>query len=749
MNQPHTPETIREALYFIPADCDRETWVRMAMASKSELGDAGFPIWDEWSQSGATYNAAEARSVWRGIKEGGRVGIGSLFYEAMQHGFKFNGHHARHIGAAELEQIRRERELRLKQEEAERVRRQDAAAKLAEEIYSAGKKADDSHPYLKRKGVSAAPGVKVGQWYQIGEDGKRYREKENCLLIPIRDETGKLWNVQAIFPEPDASINRDRDYLDGGRKQGCYFSIGSSTERIVIAEGYATAKSIHEASGGNLSVAVAFDVGNLLPVAKALRAKFPSARLTVAADNDIRLDGKKNIGVAKAHEAAVASAADVAVPELDGIACDFNDLHLQKGPEAVMAAIQGARQPEAPKIDSRQQEQEEAKTKMKSTSAPEPKIVYQCMADITAKAIHWLWPGRIARGKPTMLAGNPSLGKSQITASWAAVVTTGGKWPVTREQCQKGSVLFLSAEDDPADTIRPRLEAAGADVTKVHVLQSVSLGFRSDGDEIHRAFNLKEDIRRLEVAIKEIGDVALVVIDPVSAYLGNGDSHNNAEVRALLAPLSEMASRQDAAILLVSHLNKGVGGDALARVTGSLAFVAASRAAFIVAKDPDNPERRLFIPAKNNIAKDSGAMAFTIEGHNLDGGIETSRIVWEGALINGITADDVLNQPNDPEEKDARGEAKAFLLELLAGGSREATEVFSNAKDAGISEKTLRRAAQELKVVKEKQSMAKGWKWYLPGPNAPKMAKGAEDAHSKTEGNFGDGGHLRDSETIA
>jgi putative DNA primase/helicase len=210
-------------------------------------------------------------------------------------------------------------------------------------------------------------------------------------------------------------------------------------------------------------------------------------------------------------------------------------------------------------------------------------VVVQRLSDIAAKPITW---GRIARGKPSVIAGHPGLGKSQIAASLAAIATTGGLWPVDRSTSPIGSVVVLSAEDDAADTIRPRLEAAGADVTKVHILHAV-IDNTPNGEEVQRAFNLRADIRRLEQVIADIGDVVLVVIDPVSAYVGTADSHNNAEIRGLLAPLSEMAARQNVAVVMVSHLNKGgAGSEALLRVTGSLAFVAAARAAFIVAKTP-------------------------------------------------------------------------------------------------------------------------------------------------------------------
>jgi putative DNA primase/helicase len=732
MIRQHTPQTIAAALSHIPAE-DRDTWVEMAMAVKSELGDAGFDLWNEWSQSAENYRERDAKSVWKSIKEGGRISVASLIYEAKQRGFKLNGQ-GKEYTAEEWDRLRKEREERQRIEAEKKAKEEHAASLLAEEIYNAAAAALPNHPYLVRKGISPCHGLRVGNWYQVGTDGKRFREKENCLLVPMRDAEGKLWNLQAIFPERDPELERDKDYLLGGRKQGTYFAIGKPEGAVAIGEGFATMASIRAATG--LAVCVAFDKGNLLPVGKALREKLPDVRLIFAADNDIK-EGKPNYGVEKSTAAASEVGGYLAIPELDGKKADFNDLSQVKSPDAVKAAIEGAQPVAAPK-------EQGISVENKDKNKDAGKVIYQRLSDIEAKPIHWLWQGRIARGKPTMIAGNPGLGKSQTTASLAAVVTTGGQWPVDRSRCDIGSVLFLSAEDDPADTIRPRLEAAGADVSKVHILKAVLDSFDSAGEEVHRAFNLKADIRRLEEAIAEIGDVALVVIDPISAYLGNGDSHNNAEVRALLAPLSEMASRQNVAVVLVSHLNKGgAGGEALMRVTGSLAFVAAARAAFIVAKDPDDEERRLFIPAKNNIAKDIGGLAFRIEGHTIAGGIETSRVMWETAPVNGVTADSILSL-QDPEEKSARDEAKSFLLNLLEDGSMPSKDVFVNARGAGVAEKTLRRASQDLGVVKEKTGMDGGWLWKLP----PKMAKTTEDALSKVVGKFGANDHLRDGEEV-
>jgi len=230
-------------------------------------------------------------------------------------------------------------------------------------------------------------------------------------------------------------------------------------------------------------------------------------------------------------------------------------------------------------------------------------VIMRRVADVKAEPIRWSWPGRIARGKITMIAGHPGLGKSQIAIAMSAVITKVGRWPVDGTPCDPGTVMILSAEDDVADTIRPRLEAAGADLAKVEVLDGVIDAFDTEGNPISRPLNLRTDIARLDALFALRRDLAMLIVDPVAAYLGATDSHVNADVRALLAPLAALATKHQVAVILISHLNKGgANADALMRVTGSLAFVAAARAAFIVAKDSENPARRLFLPAKNNIA---------------------------------------------------------------------------------------------------------------------------------------------------
>jgi hypothetical protein len=350
------------------------------------------------------------------------------------------------------------------------------------------------------------------------------------------------------------------------------------------------------------------------------------------------------------------------------------------------------------------------------------------VSSVQPQPIRWLWEGRIARGKVTLVAGNPGLGKSQFTAYLAARVTKGGHWPAREGRSPAGSVIMLSAEDDIADTIRPRLEAAGADIDRVHVLTAVR-----DADAVRR-FNLGRDLASLELALQQIGNVMLIVIDPVSAYMAGTDSHKNSDVRALLAPVSDLASRHSAAIVVISHLNKGGGaGDAMGRITGSIAFSAAARAAFLILKDAEDGKRRLFLPMKNNLGVDDSGLAFRIIEKEVSGNIRAPVIEWEDRRVT-ITADEVLAaaSANEGEEGGALREAVSFLEGMLAGGPTSQKTIKADANANGISDASLRRAKTKLGVKARKDGMSGGWLWELPAAEdaqATSPLSTFEDAH--------------------
>jgi RecA-family ATPase len=170
------------------------------------------------------------------------------------------------------------------------------------------------------------------------------------------------------------------------------------------------------------------------------------------------------------------------------------------------------------------------------------------VADVQAEPIRWLWENRFALGKVNLVCGDPGLGKSILVLTIAAHVSRGRPWPVDHTPCPLGDVLLVSGEDDLADTVRPRLEAAGADLDRIHMIGLV----RSKSGR--RGFCLEKDVARLATLIEAMdGRCRLVEIDPVSAFLGQVDCHNNADVRALLVGLTEMATRLRIAVVLVGQ----------------------------------------------------------------------------------------------------------------------------------------------------------------------------------------------------
>ncbi len=341
------------------------------------------------------------------------------------------------------------------------------------------------------------------------------------------------------------------------------------------------------------------------------------------------------------------------------------------------------------------------------------------LEDVQPESVDWLWPGRIAAGKLTLIAGDPGLGKSFLTLDLAARVSRGGVWPdAPGVYIKPGGVVLLSAEDGIADTIRPRLDAAGADVSRIIALEAVRM-VGGDGQESARSFDLSRDTPALEDAIRSVDDCRLVVIDPVTAYLGGVDSHKNAEIRGVLSPLGALAEKYGVAIVGVTHLNKSGGGPAIYRAMGSLAFVAAVRTAWSVSKDKDDPDRRLLLPIKNNIAPDTGGLAYRIESTGLGA---DPVVAWEPDAVE-VSADDALASDRIGQGgRTERDDAAEWLTELLANGSLPATDVQREAKDAGFSIATLRRAKAALGVVSRKGDFGGPWRWSLPAI--------AQDAHA-------------------
>ncbi|MBW5285303.1 AAA family ATPase [Burkholderia gladioli] len=588
----------------------------------------------------------------------------------------------------------------------ERKRMHGRAAAKALSIWERALDATTANPYCQTKRVKP---------YGLKEFKDRH-----TLIVPIRNTEKALVNLQFIFADGT------KRFLSGGEKAGCCYVFGrGSRDRVLIVEGFATGASLHEATG--LPVAVAFDAGNLLAVAKALRASMPRTTIIVCADDDSETDG--NPGMARASEAAREIGGLVAVPDFGPArpsgATDFNDLAALDGLDALRRCIAAATAPGGV---------------AKPVAAPRTMALLTRASDIVPEAIRWLWPDWLPEGKLTLLAGSPGTGKTTLALALAATVTRGGAWPDGTACRRAGDVLMWSGEDNPADTIVPRLIAAGADLHRVHIVS----GRRDEKGET-MPFDPATDVPLLAERLSDMGGASLLILDPIVAAV-SGDAHRVNDVRRNLQSLVDMAAAYRCAVLGISHFAKGTKGSSPAeRVIGSQAFVALARMVLVAGKD-EAAERRILARAKSNIAPDDGGVSYTLEMVENDG-IHASRVVW-GDLIDG-TAREILGdvEQQDDEVRTERTEATEFLQGLLADGPLSSKQIRKDADEAGFAWRTMHRAADALKVEKRKIGMKEGWQWALP--KMPNPERASEDAtlytvaSSGKRGTFGNHAGLR------
>lgn len=358
-----------------------------------------------------------------------------------------------------------------------------------------------------------------------------------------------------------------------------------------------------------------------------------------------------------------------------------------------------------------------AKAYLEISGVPDDNAPFVIASKITMRNVVWLWPNRIAIGKINFIAGYPDMGKSQLTCDIAARVTKGDPWPNKEGRAEKGSVVMLSAEDDPADTIIPRLRAAGADLDKVAIAKVTVV----DDEKGHRTLNIATDLKVLTEIVERQGDLKLVIIDPISAYMGGkatADTYKNTEVRAVLAPLAEWAAKHELAVLFVSHFNKNGSGRALSRLTDSLAFGALARCGWFAVGEENamGPTgRKLFLKGKNNLAKDAGGLAYTIDERTVKHKgltIEAPHIAWQGPV--SITVDQALNAAG--AKASAIDLAETFLEDALASGPKSSHALKEQAEARGFSWATVRRAKVNLDINSERKGFGPGSEsnWSLP-----------------------------------
>jgi putative DNA primase/helicase len=314
-----------------------------------------------------------------------------------------------------------------------------------------------------------------------------------------------------------------------------------------------------------------------------------------------------------------------------------------------------------------------------------------------------------------LLTGIPGGGKSQIHCAFAAYVSTGGKWPDGCNGMPAGNVIMLTAEDCLDQTIVPRLIAAGADLQRIFILKKI----RKDNRE--RMFLLSEDLEELERAITHTGDVRLIMVDPITAFMGGKvDSHRATDVRGQLGPLADLAERMDVALSAITHPPKHSSQRAIDQFIGSQAFIAAARIGHMAIEEMDEDEhgnriptgRSLFANAKNNVSRKMPTLAYRVVEKQLEGGIIAPCVVWEEIV--DITADQAMAAAEPSKKKDHSGPG-TFLQTILTNGPVARKIIEERAAECGFSKDQLDRAKRKIGGVAFKEATANGqWFWCLP-----------------------------------
>jgi putative DNA primase/helicase len=360
-------------------------------------------------------------------------------------------------------------------------------------------------------------------------------------------------------------------------------------------------------------------------------------------------------------------------------------------------------------------------SKPNAAGSTEGEIVLVKATDVIARPVDWLWPEHLARCEQQIMTGNPDLGKSLIQCDMVAHATTGKDWPDGSKGCQPGNVIMLTAEDTLETTVKPRLIASGADLSRVFFLDCIKIGDKM------QYFLLGEHLEHLQRTINEVsknsGPVMLVTIDPITAFQGKINSSSPTDVRGQLGPLKVLADHTRVAISTVTHPPKRTSEHWLGQFIGSQSYAAAARIAHACitetlwdedgTKKPvlKDQQRVFFVSTKGNLwGRTPRTLVYRRQEATIANGIKTARIAWEPNAID-FTIEDALAAAKAPP-RTAR--IDNWLHQQLANGPLAQSDIVQAATAAGHSEAQLRYAKDRLHIETNKDGLQGGWYWTLP-----------------------------------
>lgn len=350
-------------------------------------------------------------------------------------------------------------------------------------------------------------------------------------------------------------------------------------------------------------------------------------------------------------------------------------------------------------------------------------LLVQNASTFAMKELQWLWPQKLPKGHVSFFTGKPDCGKSLTLLDVVARVTTGANWPDGSINSYPPSrVLLAASEDDPADTLIPRLVAAGADLNKVDIIVGSMLDKKSKGKRQRRNLDLKRDAKMLLKALQESPDIALLALDPITSFFGDADSNKDKEIRPIMEAITRVCNKSGITIVGLIHSNKRSDVDAVHKVSGAGSLAAVVRAVWGFSRDTENKDKCRMAFVKGNLGKNKSGVEYRIEEAKVDINgkqVGVPHVVWGETTT--ADADDLLAAERENKgKKDFKNEAAMILLNSLTLPMK-AKDIYAKGEAQGISSDRLKRAKNDLAIVVKK--LHDGWWWYPMGEAYPHSSK--------------------------